>query len=151
MAPGGTTTITVTDGAVPGAVFVAGYILGLLVEGTNNIPANVNADIEATNTVPVQTTNTVATAVTTTIDDPDNTPSTGDETATPAAFNVTYNPLDTDRWRQRDINYRQATGTNPPTAADNTQAISAGRRGNHGEFPLHPRHRHRWRSRLRWS
>ena len=51
--PGGaTTTSGLSQGAaIPGAIFVAGYNLGLLVVGANNVPANVRRKIEATNTV----------------------------------------------------------------------------------------------------
>src|SRR6266545_2193033 len=58
VAPGGTTTTTGLSqtGAVPGAIFVAGYNLGLLVVGPNNIPATVNTKIEATNTTQGQQT-----------------------------------------------------------------------------------------------
>ena len=52
VAPGGATTTTglSQSGFVPGAIFVAGYNLGLLVEGENNIPATINTKIEGTNT-----------------------------------------------------------------------------------------------------
>src|SRR6266545_8294827 len=87
--------------AIPGAIFVAGYNLGLLVVGVNNVPANVRSTIEATNTVEgSQNTNVVGgsppngtVSVTTTITDPDGTPGTGDETATDASFSVSYNNL----------------------------------------------------------
>ena len=92
MAPGGATTTTglSQSGAVPGAIFVAGYNLGLLVVGTNNIPATVNTKIEGTNTTQgTQTSNNAATAVSTIITDPDGTPGTGDESATDATFRRT--------------------------------------------------------------
>src|SRR6266545_8033114 len=49
--PGASTTTTglSQSAAIPGAIFVAGYNLGLLVQGTNNVPANVRSTIEATN------------------------------------------------------------------------------------------------------
>jgi len=62
VAPGGATTLTgiTQSAAIPGAIFVAGYNLGLLQQGGNNIPANVNTKIEGTNTTQgTQTTNTV--------------------------------------------------------------------------------------------
>ncbi|MGZ5336332.1 MAG: hypothetical protein ACXWFV_12990, partial [Solirubrobacterales bacterium] len=52
VAPGGATTTSgiTQSAAIPGAIFVAGYNLGLLAPGSNNIPANVQTKIEATNT-----------------------------------------------------------------------------------------------------
>ncbi len=49
VAPGGATTSTglSQQGAVPGAIFVAGYNLGLLVVGPNTIPTTVTTKIEA--------------------------------------------------------------------------------------------------------
>ena len=91
--PGGTVTLTnLTQTAnVPGAIFVAGYNLGLLQQGPNTIPATVSTFIEGTNTVEgVQQTPFVATSISTTISDPDGTPSTGDETATDGSFTVVY-------------------------------------------------------------
>jgi K319L-like, PKD domain/Calx-beta domain len=135
--PAGATSTTVTQSAdIPGAIFVAGYNLGLLQQGVNNIPANVQTKIEGTNTAQgTQTTNTVggsppngSVTVTTTITDPDGTPGTGDETATPASFSVTYDPLN---WTASGpdgstIDYRQESiATSPPTAANNTLLINA--------------------------
>jgi Calx-beta domain/K319L-like, PKD domain len=120
--------------AIPGAIFVAGYNLGLLTVGVNNIPANVNTKIEGTNTTQgTQTTNTVggtppngSVSVTTTITDPDGTPGTGDETATDASFSVTYNNLNWTAGAIGTINYRQESiATSPPTAANNTLLINA--------------------------
>jgi hypothetical protein len=136
VAPGGT---TVTSGisqsaAIPGEVFVAGYNLGLLVVGPNNIPANVRTTIEATNTVQgVQNTNLVggtppdgSVSLTTTITDPDGTPGTGDETATPALFTVNYNDLTWTAGPSGTIDYRQQSiATSPPTAANNSLLINA--------------------------
>ena len=96
VVPGGTVTLdNLTQTAnVPGAIFVAGYNLGLLVVGPNTIPATVSTFIEGTNTVEgVQQTNFAATSISTTISDPDGTPSTGDETATDGSFTVVYNDL----------------------------------------------------------
>ena len=96
MVPGGTVTLdNLTQTAnVPGAIFVAGYNLGLLVVGPNTIPSTVSTFIEGTNTVEgVQQTNFAATSISTTISDPDGTASTGDETATDGSFTVTYNDL----------------------------------------------------------
>ena len=94
---------------------MAGYNLGLLQQGVNNIPANVQTKIEATNTVQgTQTTNQVGgsppngtVSVSTTITDPDGTPGTGDETATPASFTVAYNNLNWTAGGSGTINYRQ--------------------------------------------
>jgi hypothetical protein len=136
VAPGGTTTTSglSQSAAIPGDIFVAGYNLGLLVVGTNNIPANVRSTIEATNTVEgQQNTNTVGgtppdgtVSVSTTITDPDGTPGTGDETATPASFTVNYNNLTWTAGASGTIDYRQQSiATAPPTAANNTLLINA--------------------------
>jgi K319L-like, PKD domain len=134
VAPGGATTTTglSQQAAIPGAIFVAGYNLGLLVVGTNNIPANVRSTIEATNTVQgQQLTNVVggtppdgSVTVTTVISDPDGTPGTGDETATPASFNVTYNDL---TWTAAfgSIDYRQQSTATNPSPTVNTLLINA--------------------------
>jgi K319L-like, PKD domain len=120
--------------AIPGAIFVAGYNLGLLVVGVNNVPANVRSTIEATNTVEgSQNTNTVGgvppngtVSVTTTITDPDGTPGTGDETATDASFSVTYNNLSWTAGASGTIDYRQQSiAVAPPTAANNALLINA--------------------------
>ena len=76
MAPGGTVTLSNLSQTanVPGAIFVAGYNLGLLTVGPNTIPATVSTFIEGTNTVEgVQQTNFAATSISTTITDPDGT------------------------------------------------------------------------------
>jgi Calx-beta domain/K319L-like, PKD domain len=120
--------------AIPGAIFVAGYNLGLLQQGENNIPANVRSTIEATNTVEgQQNTNFVggtppngSVSLTTTITDPDGTPGTGDETATPASFSVTYNDLTWTAGVSGTIDYRQQSiATAPPTGANNALLINA--------------------------
>ena len=78
--------------SVPGAIFVAGYNLGLLAPGPNTVPASIRTTIEGTNTVEgTQTTNTVATSISTSITDPDGSRGTGDESATPGALSVSYN------------------------------------------------------------
>ena len=135
VAPGGTTA---TSGlsqsvAMPGDIFVAGYNLGLLVVGENNIPANMRSTIEATNTVEgVQNTNTVggsppdgSLTVPTTITDPDGVRGTGDETATDPAFSVAYDDMDWTVGAGGTINYRQdSIAAAPPTAANNTLLIN---------------------------
>jgi hypothetical protein len=78
--------------AIPGAIFVAGYNLGLLTAGPNNIPGHIHEVIDATNTVEgSQSTNTVDATMSTTITDPDGTPGTGDETASNATASVSFN------------------------------------------------------------
>lgn len=76
---------------VPSTVLLAGYGLGLLTTGTNNIPATVNVDLLATNTAQgTQTVPPLNVVGVTTISDP--TPSnktSGDETATPLAVSAT--------------------------------------------------------------
>jgi hypothetical protein len=134
--PGGATTTSGLgqSAAIPGDIFVAGYNLGLLTVGENNVPANVRSTIEATNTVQgSQNTNTVggtppdgSVAVTTTITDPDGTPGTGDETATDASFSVSYTNLNWTAGAGGTINYRQQSiAAAPPTAASNTLLINA--------------------------
>jgi hypothetical protein len=129
VAPGGATTTTglSQQGAVPGAIFVAGYNLGLLVVGENNIPATVNTKIEGTNTTQgTQTTNNASTSVTTTITDPDGTPGTGDETGTDATFTANYNNLSWTAGASGTINYRQdSIAAWPATDANNTLRIQA--------------------------
>jgi hypothetical protein len=138
VVPGGALTLSGLgqSAAIPGAIFVAGYNLGLLQQGTNNIPANVQTKIEATNTVQgTQTSNQVggsppngSVSVTTVITDPDGTPGTGDETATDASFSVTYNNMNWTAGASFDvaIDYRQESiVTAPPTAANNTLLINA--------------------------
>src|SRR5262245_4169150 len=136
VAPAGATTTSSLgqSAAIPGAIFVAGYNLGLLVQGTNNIPANVQTKIEGTNTIQgTQTSNQVGgsppngtVSVTTTITDPDGTPGTGDETATPASFSVNYNNMSWTAGASGTINYRQASiPAAPPTAASNSLLINA--------------------------
>jgi hypothetical protein len=80
--------------ALPGALFLAGYNIGLLVEGVNTVPATDAMTIEGTNTVQgTQNTPAQATSVTFTITDPDHTPGTGDETATDAVANVVFDDM----------------------------------------------------------
>jgi hypothetical protein len=117
--PGGPTTLggLTQSAAVPGAVFVAGYNLGFLTVGVNQVAANVQTKIEATNTVQgVQTTNLVggnppdgSVFVTTTITDPDGSPGTADEFATPGSFSVNYDDLSWTAGPTGAINYRQAS------------------------------------------
>jgi hypothetical protein len=77
--------------ALPGAIFVAGYNLGLLVVGLNTVPGTIRTVIEGTNTVEgTQTTPVTAVAVTFTITDPDGVPGSGDETSTDAIVNANY-------------------------------------------------------------
>jgi hypothetical protein len=136
VAPAGATTTSglSQSAAIPGDIFVAGYNLGLLVQGTNNIPANVRSTIEATNTVQgSQNTNTVggsppngSVTVTTVITDPDGVPGTGDETATDASFSVSYDNLNWTAGASGTIDYRQQSiAAAPPTAANNTLLINA--------------------------
>jgi K319L-like, PKD domain/Calx-beta domain len=136
--PGGATTTDnlMQSAAVPADLFVALYNLGLLVVGTNDLPANVRSTIEATNTVQgQQLTNVVGgtppngtVTLTTVITDPDGTPGTGDESATDASFSVTYNDLN---WTAglafgTSIDYRQQSiAAAPPTSANNTLLINA--------------------------
>jgi hypothetical protein len=93
VAPGDTVTLSNISQtiAVPGAIFVAGYNLGLLTVGQNNVNATLHSVIDGTNTVQgSQTTNNVDTTLATTISDPDGTPGSGDETATSASSTVSF-------------------------------------------------------------
>ncbi|MGZ5387639.1 MAG: Calx-beta domain-containing protein, partial [Solirubrobacterales bacterium] len=113
---------------------MAGYNLGLLQIGANNIPANVRSTIEATNTVEGSQNTNVAggtppdgsVTVSTTITDPDGVPGTGDETGTDASFSVTYNNLNWTAAASGTIDYRQQSiATWPATAANNSLLINA--------------------------
>jgi hypothetical protein len=95
---GGGQTVTLADAAVqvniPATLLIAGYNLGLLSSGSNSIPTTVYVSRKATN---VDTGGGVAGAVhqvdnftvslVTVITDPDGTPGTGDESATPLQVN----------------------------------------------------------------
>ena len=96
--------------ALPGAIFVAGYNLGLLQAGQNTVPGTIATTIEGTNTVEgTQNTSTENISVTFTITDPDGTPGTGDETGTDAVVQVTY---DDQTWTANgDIEFREDTVT----------------------------------------
>ena len=97
--------------AIPPAVFLTGYNLGLLTTGLNKIPTELNTVIRGTNTVEEsQITNTVATEAETTITDPDREPrSTGDETATPGTVKVTYANQTWTAGASGPINFREKT------------------------------------------
>lgn len=118
VAPGGATILgdLSQSAGIPGSLFVTGYRLGLLQLGVNNISANVQTKIEATNTIQgVQASNTVggtppngSVLVTTTITDP--TPAdvtSGDEAATPGTFSVSYDDLAWTAGASGSILYRQ--------------------------------------------
>jgi hypothetical protein len=71
------------------AVLVAGYNLGLLIEGVNNIPGELNYTLNASNTVEGSVTfPPIPLLGQTTITDPDGTPGTGDEIGTDLAVSV---------------------------------------------------------------
>jgi hypothetical protein len=103
--------------ALPGAIFVAGYNLGLLQVGLNTVPGTIRTTIEGTNTVEgTQTTAPVNISVTFTIADPDGTPGTGDETGTDASVTVTYpdqtwtaGPVGTIQFREDTVTPQSAT------------------------------------------
>jgi hypothetical protein len=105
-------TNNTASSAIPGAIFVAGYNLGLLTVGSNTIPADVHAIIDASNTVQLsQSTNTVATTLTTTISDPDGVPGSGDETATDASTSVTFNDMTWTAGASGVINFHEHNDT----------------------------------------
>jgi hypothetical protein len=103
--------------SVPGAIFVAGYNLGVLSEGANNVPINIRTVLEGTNTAQgQQNTNTVggtppdgSLSISTTITDPDHTPGTGDETATDAVGNVSYPDLSWTAGPKGPVEFREDT------------------------------------------
>jgi hypothetical protein len=105
VAPNGSVTLgsISQSGAIPASVFLTGYIaLGtpdagfVITPGENSFPISVETFVEGANTTQgTQLTNSVPTTVSTTISDPDNSVPlgngpTGDESATPGAFNVSY-------------------------------------------------------------
>lgn len=93
VAPGASFQLTSISQTLflPGALFLAGYNLGLLQVGENTVPGTIKTVIEGTNTIEgTQTTPITAIAITFTITDPDGTPGTGDETATDASVTVNY-------------------------------------------------------------
>ena len=71
--------------AIPATLLVAGYNLGLLTVGDNNIPTTVFVSRAATNVSQAAQVDSFSTLAVTTIVDPDGTPGTGDESATPLA------------------------------------------------------------------
>jgi hypothetical protein len=112
--PGASVSYTnnTASSAIPGAIFVAGYNLGLLVVGPNTIPADVHAIIDASNTVQLsQSTNTVSTTLTTTITDPDGVPGSGDESATDASTSVTFNDMTWTAGASGAINFHEHNDT----------------------------------------
>ncbi len=87
---GGTVTLSAlsVSSGLPDFMPVFGYNLGILQSGRNEIAANVHVAVAGSNTVEsVQVLDADLTA-TTTVTDPDGTPGTGDETATPVAVTV---------------------------------------------------------------
>ena len=118
-AAGGTVTLSgvAVSSALPDFMPVFGYNLGILQAGRNDIAANVHVAVAGTNTVEsVQILDADVTA-TTTVTDPDATPGTGDETATPVAVTVT---LPNSVWTPSGsgpVEFRQAApGTLPEVA-----------------------------------
>jgi hypothetical protein len=111
VAPGESFQININQTlALPGTLFVAGYNLGLLQVGVNNIPGTIRTIIEGTNTTQgAQTTATVNVSVTTTITDPDGLPGTGDESATPATVTVNYPAQTWTAGASGTISFRQDT------------------------------------------
>jgi hypothetical protein len=118
---------------VPGTVFIAGYNLGLLTQGTNVVAVNLRTVIEATNTTQgEQATPTVggdppdgSVTVTTTITDPDGTAGTGDETATPATGTVSYPDMNWTAAVTGDVNFRQQSTASNPSPTVHTLLINA--------------------------
>jgi hypothetical protein len=121
---------------VPATLLIAGYNLGLLVVGANAIPVTTFVARQATNVdtgggvkgTLVKKDNFVVT-VNTTIADPDGTPGTGDETATPLAINQplpdwTVTPLG------GNVAFSQATpgslGSIPGVGAGGAAVVAAG-------------------------
>jgi K319L-like, PKD domain len=141
VTPGGTVTLSNITGsaAIPSSVFLAGYIaLGspdggmLIVPGVNTFPTTVQGVIEGTNTTQgTQLTNSVSTTVQTTITDPDNSVplglgATGDEAATPAAFNVTFANQTWTAGASGTIDFRMDTRFNAALPVDLPDATGGG-------------------------
>ena len=118
---------------VPGAVFIAGYNLGLLHTGVNNIPVNASTVIEATNTDEgEQTAGPVggtppngSVTISTTITDPNGTPGDGDETATPATGTVSYSDMTWTAASTGHIELRQQSTASNPSPTVHTLLINA--------------------------
>jgi len=96
--------------AIPPAVFISGYNAGVLATGLNEIPTELLTRIIGTNTVEgEQLTNKVATEAETFITDPDGTPGTGDEEATPGTVSVTYENQTWTAKEEGPIDFREKT------------------------------------------
>ncbi len=112
VAGGGSVTLSSIhqELAVPSSVFLAGYNLGLLTTGVNEIPTEVLTRIVGTNTVEGEQIAEATGVAVTTITDPTPTePGSGDESATPGLVSVTY-PSET--WTANSsgtINFREKT------------------------------------------
>jgi hypothetical protein len=100
---------------VPGTVLLAGYGLGLLVNGVNNIPADVIVTLNGSNTLEgSQTLPSVSVIGVTTITDPTPANKTsGDETATPLSVSAT---LPTSTWTTTGGNVALSLGGSSTTA-----------------------------------
>lgn len=100
---------------VPATVLVAGYNLGFLTVGPNNIPATVNVTLLGSNTSQgSQTLGPIAVNGTTTITDTDGTPATGDESATPLSVTA---PIPTSTWSPTGGNINLSLGGSTTTAS----------------------------------
>ena len=104
------------------------YNAGVLTTGTNTIPVtNIHTQIAATNTVEgTQTTDNAASMATTTITDPDGTPDTGDETATPGTLSVTYNDQTWTAGASGTIDFREKTVIDPPCRSAGARHLVSG-------------------------
>jgi hypothetical protein len=112
--PGGSVTLSNISQSltVPSVIFVAGYNLGLLPQGANNIPASVITRIEATSTVELaQNTDTVFGVIATTISDPDGIPGNGNESATTGTITVAYTNQTWTAGSDGTIDFREDTVT----------------------------------------
>lgn len=95
---------------LPGALFIAGYNLGLLPPGLNNVPGDIKTTIAGTNTVEgTQTTPVTPVGVVFTITDPDGIRGSGDETATDAQVTVNYPNQTWTAGASGQIAFREAT------------------------------------------
>ncbi|MFP3900458.1 MAG: Ig-like domain-containing protein [Acidimicrobiia bacterium] len=97
---------------LPGDIFVSGYNLGIIEDG-DTVPGDVLTVIEGTNTVEgVQSTPAVETSVgPITINDPDGTPGTGDETAEDAEVTVAFPDQTWTAGESGTIEFREDTVT----------------------------------------
>ena len=133
---------------VPGAIFVAGYNLGLLVEGANTIPAtrvDVHRGDQHGGGRPADELSRADLDLPTTITDPDGTPGTGDETATDGLVHGHLQQPDVHRLAPAARSSSARTRASPLGAADGRRGRRHHHQGRDRRVPqravrLQPRH-----------